>query len=94
MNAAEWIIRSSRRSTFRLSTERRKKTKKAKIAIQDEFSFRMERGQGSRVSDCSHDFQRIVDRFLELAPLSTAYGISSGVQGRNSHSLPAFRSQI
>lgn len=49
----------------RLSTERRKKTGTttttttvAKIAIQDEFSFRMERGQGSRVSDCRDDLQR------------------------------------
>lgn len=47
----------------RLSTERRKKTRTttttvAKIAIQDEFSFRMERGQGSRVSDCRDDLQR------------------------------------
>lgn len=50
----------------RLSTERRKKTGTtttttttvAKIAIHDEFSFRMERGQGSRVSDCRDDLQR------------------------------------
>lgn len=64
VNAAEMDY--SFLEAFRLSTERRKKTgtttttktKKAKIAIQDEFSFRMERGQGSRVSDCSHNFQR------------------------------------
>lgn len=83
MNAAEWIIRSSRRSTFRLSTERRKKTKKAKIAIQDEFSFRMERGQGSRVSDCSHDFQRR----RSFPGISAAF---NGVRYLERHTRPEF----
>lgn len=55
------------------------------------FGWKEVKGRGCPIAAT---ISRDVDRFLELAPLSTAYGISSGVQGRNSHSLPAFRSQI
>lgn len=58
--------------------EQRRRRRQAKIAIQDEFSFWMERGQGSRCP-IAGTISRDVDRFLELPPLSTAYGIPSGV---------------
>lgn len=51
------------------------------------FGWKEVKGRGCPIAGT---IPRDVDRFLELPPLSAAYGISSGVQGRNSHSCRYF----